>query len=232
MRLYYMTCHLTVPKILAQRKLKLSRFEEMNDVFELVGAAVPADKRKLLRRIYDYWSSSIGALCMTESWQNPVMWAHYTAKHQGVCLGFDVAEGMFDQVKYHRRKIPDVIDRGRSYGENIKAIEALLTTKYKDWSYEREWRHLRRLSEEPQTDTTHMHFVNFGPDLMLREVILGARSKLTVQEAALQVDAIDHSVKLFKVRAMFGEFKMVKDRHTPQVITPTTSKSPIITYTS
>ena len=59
-----------------------------------------------------------------------------------------------------------------------------LTTKFRDWAYEREWRVFTTLKESVWSDCagSEIFFVDFGGDLVLKEVLLGAESDTRAKE--------------------------------------------------
>lgn len=106
MKLYYLTSEKWAKVILHERRLKLSTIAELNDPFELLGASIgePA-ARKVLRYVQGRVADTFGLVCMSTTWQSPVMWAHYGDKHKGVCLGFEVIEHGLREVKIGRAHV-------------------------------------------------------------------------------------------------------------------------------
>ena len=89
------------------------------------GMAVPAVKRM---------AASLGLLCFSKSWRNPVLWSHYADEHKGICLGLDVPESCLHEVKYvpERLQFEQLVpDEGQ--------LQHLLRTKFKDWRHEAEY---------------------------------------------------------------------------------------------
>lgn len=43
---------------------------------------------------------SHGMLCFSEAWSDPLIWAHYSDKHKGLCLGFDIEDNDETEVNY------------------------------------------------------------------------------------------------------------------------------------
>lgn len=202
--------------MLPERRMKLSRFHELNDPFELKPHTL-ADKE--LRRITsllerDYFSKK-GILCFSDNWRSPVMWAHYAEKHYGVCLGFDVASDADDptvrQVEYNPERVAFMLDREKElFGIDQHFIHTLLYTKAREWAYEREWRVIANLDHKD--DATGFYYADFGPQLTLREVILGCRNPTPVGQLAKLVRNNYASVKVWKVRPAFQEFAMVENK--------------------
>jgi len=145
------------------------------------------------------------------------MWAHYGHKHQGVCLGFDVVDAEIHEVKYEPNRLVGLID-GIGPGKlmNEDQFTALLTTKFKEWEYEREWRMFARLDEREPKDG--LYYFNFDPHLRLREVILGARCEATVQEFAKKVPRSTEPVEVFKARPAFESFQIVRQKRVQPII--------------
>ena len=73
----------------------------MNDEFELL----PFDQsdpsvRASIEFLQEYFRRRrIGILCFSRNVRTPLLWAHYTDEHQGMCLGFDPA-GFVSPMRY------------------------------------------------------------------------------------------------------------------------------------
>lgn len=104
MRLYYMTSHeIATNHILIQRRMKLSRFHELNDPFEMKPHSLAdTEMRRITALLEREYFPHKGLLCFSDNWRSPVMWAHYADKHRGVCLGFDIAKNDPDEVRQGR----------------------------------------------------------------------------------------------------------------------------------
>ena len=106
MRLYYMTSARWGEVILRERRLKLSRFHEANDPFELrIIDSRSKDIRQVCDIIATYHEKNTGMICLGDNWRSPVMWAHYAEKHTGICLGFDVEDAIINKVTYTDEKL-------------------------------------------------------------------------------------------------------------------------------
>src|SRR5687767_14278862 len=93
MRVYHLSNAEFALSNIALRRIKISRFSDLNDPFELLGANLK-DKnyREAFRLTRDELHNDKGLLCFSRSWGNPVLWSHYADKHRGICLGFDVSD--------------------------------------------------------------------------------------------------------------------------------------------
>jgi hypothetical protein len=216
MRLYYLTSVHWATVILKERRVKLSTIDELNDPFELLGASIGENKaRKVLKYAQKRLSEKFGLICMSRTWQSPVMWAHYGDKHKGVCLGFDVVDTAPIEVQYTSDRLTHLLGENPTLSDlDINAIQELMTTKYQDWSYEREWRFVVSFkSEAVVKGADGKHFLPFDDRvLVLREVILGHRCPWTLQAAAKSVGKVVKAVQVKKIRPSFNDFKMVQQR--------------------
>lgn len=144
------------------------------------------------------------------------MWAHYAEKHTGICLGFDVpefrgAERLLEPVIYAPERLAFLLDPEKDlYGIDKEFVLAMMLTKSREWAYEQEYRVFADLKIKDAV--TGHHYVNFGPELRLREVILGARNPTPVGQVAKLVRQSDYGVSVFKARAAFQEFAMVPNK--------------------
>jgi hypothetical protein len=217
MRLYYLTKLDTAKLILKERRMKLSLVDELNDPFELLGASIGG---KLARRVFKgilhrHWRKTLGMICLSDTWQNPVMWAHYGDKHYGVCLGFDVQDDLAKEVQYKPDRLKSMLDPTKpSVGLDVKKLEAVLLTKYRDWAYERERRVFAPLTER---DKNGNFYVDFGANMKLASVILGARCIASLRDMVKLVGKVEQPVEVWKARAGFTKFEIVQQRRVRKV---------------
>jgi hypothetical protein len=202
-------------KSLKEGRLKQSRISDLNDPFELV----PYDLTDLIyRKTFHQTRVDVdrerGLLCFSGDWKNPVIWAHYSDKHRGLCLGFEIPELMgdpqnddTDHVTYIEKPLQCPDFDGMSEAEHISFTRTALFTKFKHWEYEKEI----RVWELLQNAEDGFNFVSFGENLRLVEVILGARSALGRAQILDVLGPLAKSVKIGKARAAYNQFEMVED---------------------
>jgi Protein of unknown function (DUF2971) len=217
LKLYYLTSEKWARVILQERRIKLSTIAELNDPFELLGASIgePA-ARKVLRFVHERVSEKMGLICMSTTWQSPVMWAHYGDKHRGVCLGFNVIDQAASEVCYEPKRLANLLGKQPRLSDvTPEVLNTLMTTKSEEWSYERERRLIVRF-KNAQCEPNGMHFLPFNTRVLtLTEVILGSRCEWSLQAAAQDLGKVQQSVSLKRVRPSFQEFKMVQQRKEP-----------------
>ena len=216
-RLYYMTSLHWAEVILHERRLKLSTIPELNDPFELLAASVGHHMmRRIMRALYDHWSRTKGIICFSDNWKSPLMWAHYADKHNGVCLGFDLVQDHM-QLVYPVSYSPDRLLRTLDHSKALLGIDEAfiydcLTTKFRDWSYEREFRVFADLTDQ---EANGLYYVDFGHALRLKEVIVGARCSSTVESMATTVGQSEYAVQILKARPAFQTFEIVRQKQAP-----------------
>jgi hypothetical protein len=142
-------------------------------------------------------NTTVGILSLVRTPDNELMWAHYTASHQGFVVGFDESNeffkrrandpldcGILKDVQYTDEQITIDVD-------NIVIPQQLLFTKRSSWSYEGEVRMIRALSTADKViDKGNQRVFLFRvPKESIKEVIFGLRS------ATETVDPIVHTVK-------------------------------------
>jgi hypothetical protein len=135
-----------------------------------------------------------------------LQWSHYADRHKGICLGFDVSGGQekFGRVAYviDRFPFPEKLDVDFSW--------KLLTTKSKDWEYEKEWRIFLELKDSVWNEDAGrmLYFAGFRTELVLREVILGAASKTAVSDVLQAMRGYAETVRVSRMRLSCDRFEL------------------------
>jgi hypothetical protein len=193
-----------------QRRLKLSRFDNMNDPYEwrCVSSSHEPSQRSL-DKAFEGAVNGSGLLCFSRSWKNILMWSHYADRHSGICLGFDVPDKFANNVVYigDLRVIGDL--EGLSTVEVRRVHDQQYHFKYIDWSYEEEV----RVHGRADTVEHGKGFTNFGEHLQLKEVIAGARfsESMGLIEDALKGNS--EGVTIYKAVTSPSGFEIVRDKH-------------------
>lgn len=218
--------HLTSPEhgisSISLSRLKVARFSEVNDPFELMPLhAHNPETRKLMVRFKDWQNSKKGLLCFSENWTNPMLWSHYADKHKGICLGFDLRPGSEVQKVIYKEKRPrmklDTLEDPSSIPKDIQDL--LLLTKFKGWEYEHEIRRFVDLSKAKQENG--LYFLPFDENLRLKEVILGVRNVLSLEDIRKLTKATNPAAFVLKTRLEYRRgFRIVCDgRFRPEIPT-------------
>lgn len=196
-------------------RLKLSRFADLNDPFELLGLNLQdRNARKVAKAHRDGHNENMGLLCFAGDWSEPVLWGHYAEKHTGICLGFNVPFSKLQQVHYaDERLAADLLDASDPDNLPEEVQRQLMTTKSRGWIYEQEHRQLVPLDAELQNDNGFL-FVPFSSELELSEVILGPNCKLDLHEVQREVCLRFPFAVTYKARLAFRSFHVVPDVRT------------------
>jgi Protein of unknown function (DUF2971). len=109
-----------------------------------------------------------GVLSLSENWNEPLMWSHYAAQHQGICIeyqttGFEVKR--LKAVNYNASRSIRAHDlylwkcRGDDRAES-RVFETYFYAKAPQWTYEKEWRDISDTagSNASHFDLTAIHF--------------------------------------------------------------------------
>jgi hypothetical protein len=200
MYVYKFLCEKFGLKSLREQRLKIAQVGDLNDPFELLPfKCLNKRQREALRNTRDRMAERRGMVCFSATWRDPVMWAHYSDKHRGLCLGFQVPRNKCRRIRYtaERLPFPKVPTRADA--------EALLFTKYKNWEYEQEMRMWARLEDQE----AGLYFADFDPALQLSSVIVGARCEISDVDLSKALGAQANKVRLVRSRASFIRFEIV-----------------------
>jgi len=192
--------------------LKVAEYADLNDPFELLPfQQADKDARSQIKKVVDVLSQGHGVLCFSESWQSTLMWAHYGDKHKGMCLGFEIEGNPFlTKIEYKSKRLPCPIDFTKPLsGVDQQMLTTCLNVKHSGWKYEKE----RRLRVELKEMRDGIYYNQFNNGMQLREVIIGARSSLSVVDVAEAIGTqLNADVKIWTARPAHNTFSMCENR--------------------
>jgi hypothetical protein len=195
----------------ALKRLKIARFSDANDPFELLG--VRLRNRGVRQAVKDFkkqCNRQTGLLCFSRNWTHPVLWSHYAAKHKGVCLGFNLRNEIVSSVIYERdRLMPDLGHATDSFVIDDDLKQRLLLTKSDHWTPEAELRMIVDLSKA--TREGPLYFRPFDEDMVLTEVILGPNCVLTPPAVRKLARGTNPCAIVFRSRAEYGGFRVIRN---------------------
>lgn len=191
---------------IAKRRVKLATIKDLNDPFELLWLT-SKDRaiRSAIRKTKAHLSKIAGLLCFAPDWTNPVMWGHYADRHRGLCLGFDVPDQYLMTVEYVSARQELTLSTERA----IKDMS--IRTKFDHWSYEREIRLFEDIREIPPEKG--LFFKPFSEELLLREVIIGAASKLRRSDIVSPLGELSGQVAITTARLSFHSFSVTEQKN-------------------
>jgi len=211
MRVYHLLTAENGLSDISLRRIRISRFADLNDPFELLAAHLG---EKSFRTAVRNWRTELnathGLLCFSKNWENPVLWSHYAAKHHGMCLGFELQDDLAQEVHYIKDRLPIRFKpNGPEKRLDETFVRELLASKYEHWKYEEEIRVF--LSLDPSTIESGSYFFSFSDKLQLAEVILGPLCELPIAEVGNLVRGAYGRVPVTKARLAFKWFNVVYD---------------------
>jgi hypothetical protein len=210
MRLYYFTSAQLAISNIALKRIKISRFSDLNDPFELLAVNLAdRDSRKIFRAEREKVNNTRGLICFSKDWKSPLMWGHYADKHCGMALGFDIPKDSVVSVKYEPNLSKAAIDAKKNTPSKA-FIEDLLRTKFEDWEYEREMRLFVSLTNRILEGD--LYFEAFSESLKLREVIIGPKCSIPISSMRSLVSGYKPSVEVIKSRIAFTRFEVLKNK--------------------
>lgn len=211
MRVYYLTGAQYALSDIALMRIKIARFQDLNDPFELLGAHLGQKQfRPALRAMRKDINSRKGLVCFSRAWSNPLLWGHYAHKHAGICLGFDVPKEDLAPVIYAKALLRIDADESGAPILNDDIVNRLQRLKYSNWRYEREMRLFVDLERKPVESKNY--FVPFSSRLQLRQVILGPRCQVDISAVRTLVARFHPTVEVLKARLAFTDFRVLEDQ--------------------
>lgn len=198
MRVYKFLSSEFAMKDIWERRLKISEISDLNDPFELIPCDLSEPKHLYaVLAMRDEMTRNRGLLCFSGAWTNPLLWAHYSDKHRGMCLGLDVPDDVVHVVDYVEERVP--------WEQPTQAfMEKLLWTKFEPWRYESEVRAF--VTREEQEGGRY--FCHFGDELKLREIIVGHRCCVERGEISAAMASYPEPVPIIKARLSRTSFKV------------------------
>jgi hypothetical protein len=98
------------------------------------------------------WVDSLGVLCLTTEKADVLMWAHYADSHRGICVGFDSGATPFNTARAVVYSQQRAVISQDAESDDDQIIDLALLTKSLHWSYEHEWRAIKRpVSDDEKT---------------------------------------------------------------------------------
>ena len=180
--------------IINYHRLYASRPSDFNDPFDC-RVKIEGDSLNRQSEIQTRVDERAGVICFCEDNNNILLWAHYSNKHYGICLEFNVNQWKstrrinLEKVKYtmerplitqddlRRASSPRHSIPGSSFGppqvdenDSLNFLRKMAFTKHKDWEYEKEWRIICSFSDPSNRS------IPFPEEKVLTGVIFGLKT--------------------------------------------------------
>ena len=162
---------------------------QVSSLHEMAEAVLPAMRNAMTQGL-----EAIGILCLTESPENLLMWAHYADSHRGFVIEFDPAVSFFDRrlssedELRHLRRVAYRDERPSIVIADVESFAPFLT-KGTDWHYEAEWRIMDGVHLATKTmgiGPEAIHLFAF-PGTAIRSIVFGCRTPETTRAAIREI---------------------------------------------
>ena len=154
--------------------------------------------RQIVRNITDS-KTNIGIACLSETYDNSLMWAHYAGNYGGICIEYStkgLLSGMDHDVNLVRLAYVDQpLLVYPSVARNAKnAARSILSQKRYNWAYEREWRVLGHVGRVTLGDEVPIRSIMLGSRISTRHRrrVLDAAGDLRIPVDEMDIDGYDH----------------------------------------
>jgi len=210
------------PELIDYLKLQFPEF--ISNAKEILTQSSNDKWLKLSTTIKERINNNFGILCLSETNDNLIMWAHYANSHKGFLIGFDSNNTFFNQkisqtdtirfvkpITYANKRSPLTLLKENisedDAGEEL--ISQLFFTKSRHWEGEKEWRMILPLKDSSRVENERYLFK--VPENAITEVIFGCKMQQKEKEKILDVikknKKLSH-IKIKEAKLSFGEFSL------------------------
>lgn len=158
--------------------------------------------------------SHVGICCLSENFDNLLMWSHYTGKHQGVCLGLDVIMlrqyiaalyPVLIKVKYSQ-----TFKKEEFFVDHRKALSNCFKTKAELWEYEKE---IRIVLFQLTLNEDHQFLLNIGREV-ITEVYLGSEMQPEVEQDIISICKESYpAARIYKMKLADNSFSLIPEEY-------------------
>src|SRR5258705_1810131 len=209
-RLYHFTTAEHAMSNIKLGRVKVARFADSNDPFELLALNFRAEReRKIGRSFKAEVNDRTGFISFSRNWTEPLMWSHYSDRHKGICLGFTLPRKDIVDIQYNDSRLRRELDeRGDDPTKlSTELQELLLCTEAKGWAYEHEVRRFVPLNDTVLENSRHFHM--FSNRFQLHEVVVGQRCRVKLAEIRKLVGTHQPQAIAYSARLAFRSFRIV-----------------------
>jgi len=220
MKFYHYTSEEAALSILADKALKFSNLNNLNDPYEelkyffdeeyldrtLLSRGVKRIEINRKKKEFQDSYNNIKVVSFSKDFDSQLMWAHYADKHKGIVIQFELINE--EQSKYLRvvNYEKEIIKR-KTY--DTEDYSYALETKGEDWGYENE---LRLILADDMIINNAM--LNFKNDFKVTKLILGYKfnlDSLSFLNNRLQRRGYDNLEIMF-LKPSSSHFQLIEDK--------------------
>ncbi len=169
--------------------------------------------KHILASLHKIYMESIGLCCFSFDNNSSLMWSHYGGSHKGVCMVVDtknfISEFSLIKVDYKENLSKwNMIESRKKWGNTMdyqsNFDQVVLGTKYKNWSYENEYRLISRKTGKHILYPEALLGVIFGSKMkeerknQIKERLVTKNSNLKFVDSSLELSTGEIKVSDFK----------------------------------
>ncbi|MFH0992646.1 MAG: DUF2971 domain-containing protein [bacterium] len=184
----------------------ISNKEEFDIVYSRDGNCNDVFKDHIRSLIKDYFDRRLnttlndrGVACFSETFDDILMWSHYTDGHRGFCLEFDTHYDPFHKANPvdYSDVLPTLNPVEFLKEEPSQPLMALVWTKSKHWSYEKEWRIFHMVGDQQYSiQAQSLTAIYFGCEIS------------DVRKEIISTILAGSPTQLYQMQKVPGEFKV------------------------
>lgn len=198
-------------------ELKGLTFEEIIKKLDHVSKDIEAFQKRSEETHFKMQDEWYGVLSLSETWDNILMWSHYSNNHKGFCVGINgeslLAFANYSSSKggkvFYEKEYPDLdlrVSRNMNQMEIVKRAFDETHTKAKAWCYEKEYRITKNfMGENP------IQRIDSLPANSIVEIILGIAIDEIDKEEILKV-ARQKGIKVFQAQKIPFKFEIKREQ--------------------
>ena len=181
-------------KTIETRSLRVGRFKEFNDPFELkLGidrldqlSRQEIEQEKQTNEVFlNSANEKFGVHCFSSVVDEPILWSHYADSHYGLVIEVKCKRESVFQVTYDKPCLPTVPTQV-SEAEKKRILVEVLAQKAPAWKYEQEWRGVVDLDACRSFGGSYFKEIS-GDDIV--SVTIGCRSSVSPNYVRRALDA-------------------------------------------
>ena len=140
------------------------------------------EKNRIIVEYKHEYAEKMSFISFSPSCDNGLMWAYYTEKHTGMCLGFDFSnwarkgDVVFEKVTYDGPCA--ITNEKRTAEQDSGLMRKLFRSKQSIWNHEKEWRALVPKGDpKEETNSDGLSFVRIAPTFF-DSIVFGSRCSI------------------------------------------------------
>ncbi|MGF6254133.1 DUF2971 domain-containing protein [Ensifer sp. LBL] len=198
----WLGCQEAVLRLLSPETLLLSRPRTIEQANRTLASPIYDDldfmETQLLKTI-SLIRSRVGVLSLTERFDSLPMWAHYGALAKGYVVQFERLDREFPKNQtgsLNSLKPVAYVDDLLGMTHDPSTQDNLFFCKFRDWSYEREWRIVSALSSCTQSADGKMHLRSINPSTVTGVICGWSVAREEVSSLAADLSSINPDLKV------------------------------------